>query len=140
MKIKPNLKDSSLTRKIYGFDESFKRKRIDVVEERPVTLFLNSQEIVTMMTINDYPEYLALGYLLNQKMINVRTKIESIEYYSDLETVVVRTKKKNKLRTKIKKKNYYLRLCSRNAVWEFNGGFRQSQVEQSYKNETIMDI
>ena len=49
MKIKPNLKDSSLTRKIYGFDESFKRKRIDVVEERPVTLFLNSQEIVTMI-------------------------------------------------------------------------------------------
>ncbi len=104
MKIKPNLKDSSLTRKIYGFDESFKRKRIDVVEERPVTLFLNSQEIVTMMTINDYPEYLALGYLLNQKMINVRTKIESIEYHSDLETVVVRTKKKTNYEQKLKKK------------------------------------
>ena len=103
MKIKPNLKDSSLTRKIYGFDESFKRKRIDVVEERPVTLFLNSQEIVTMMTINDYPEYLALGYLLNQKMINVRTKIESIEYHSDLETVVVRTKKKTNYEQKLKK-------------------------------------
>ena len=66
MKIKPNLQNSSLTRRIYGFDENLKRKKIDVIEEKPITLFLNDQEIVTMMTINDYPEYLALGYLLNQ--------------------------------------------------------------------------
>ena len=37
--------------------------------ERALTLYLNAQEIVTMMTINDYPEYLALGYLLNQNML-----------------------------------------------------------------------
>ena len=93
MKIKPNLENSSLTRKIFGLDEYLKRKKIDVIEEKPITLYLNSQEIVTMMTINDFPEYLAIGYLLNQNMITKTTKIESVEYYADLKTVVVRTKK-----------------------------------------------
>ncbi len=104
MKIKPNLEDSSLTRKIFGFDENLKKRQINVIEERPVTLFLNDQEIVTMMTINDYPEYLALGYLLNQNMINKRTKIESVEYHSDLNTVIVRTKKITNYEQKLKKK------------------------------------
>jgi formate dehydrogenase assembly factor FdhD len=40
-----------------------------VVEERPLTIYLNSQEIVTAMTIGDYPEYLALGFLRNQGML-----------------------------------------------------------------------
>ena len=40
-----------------------------MVVERPLTLFLNGQEIVTMMTIGDYPDYLAVGYLLNQNML-----------------------------------------------------------------------
>jgi FdhD protein len=104
MKIKPNLEDSSLTRKIFGFDENLKKRQINVIEERPVTLFLNDQEIVTMMTINDYPKYLALGYLLNQNMINKRTKIESVEYHSDLNTVIVRTKKITNYEQKLKKK------------------------------------
>ena len=104
MKIKPNLEDSSLTRKIFGFDENLKKRQINVIEEKPVTLFLNDQEIVTMMTINDYPEYLALGYLLNQNMINKRTKIESVEYHSDLNTVIVRTKKITNYEQKLKKK------------------------------------
>ena len=104
MKIKPNLEDSSLTRKIFGFDENLKKRQINVIEERPVTLFLYDQEIVTMMTINDYPKYLALGYLLNQNMINKRTKIESVEYHSDLNTVIVRTKKITNYEQKLKKK------------------------------------
>ena len=104
MKIRPNLEDSSLTRKIFGFDENLKKRQINVIEEKPVTLFLNDQEIVTMMTINDYPEYLALGYLLNQNMINKRTKIESVEYHSDLNTVIVRTKKITNYEQKLKKK------------------------------------
>ena len=104
MKLKPNIEDKRLTRKIYGFNEHFKRKRIDVVEEKHLTLFLNSQEIVTMMTINDYPEYLAVGYLLNQNMISKKTKIESIEYEEDINTVVVRIKNYTSVIDKLKKK------------------------------------
>ena len=68
MKIKPNIEDKKLTKKLVGLNEELKKKRIDVIEEKPLTLFLNDQEIVTMMTINDYPEYLAIGYLLNQSL------------------------------------------------------------------------
>ena len=104
MKIKPNLNDTYLTKKKIGINENFKKIKLDVIEERPVTLFLNDQEIVTMMTINDYPKYLGIGYLLNQNMINKNTKIESIEYHSDLSTIVVRTAKSTNYENRLKKK------------------------------------
>ena len=50
-------------------NEAGERVETEVVVERGLTLYLNAQEIVTMMTINDYPDYLALGYLLNQNML-----------------------------------------------------------------------
>ena len=75
-----------------------------MIEEKPLTLYLNDQEIVTMMTVSDYPKYLAVGYLLNQNMITKRTKIEKIDYDDDLNVVVVRTKKKTGYQEKLKKK------------------------------------
>ena len=104
MKIKPNPNNNNLTRKIFGINEEFRKKKLDVIEEKPLTLFLNDQEIVTMMTVSDYPKYLALGYLLNQNMITKRTKIEKIDYDDDLNVVVVRTKKKTSYQDKLKKK------------------------------------
>ena len=77
MIIKPKINNSTLTRKIFGFDENLKKKLINVVEEKPIILYLNDQEIVTMMTINDYPEYLAIGYLLNQNMISKKQKFRA---------------------------------------------------------------
>ena len=56
-----------------------------------------------MMTVSDYPKYLAVGYLLNQNMITKRTKIERIDYDDDLNVVVVRTKKTS-YQEKLKKK------------------------------------
>ena len=104
MILKPNINNPRLTRKISGFDQEMKKINLDVVEEQPLTLFLNSQEIVTMMTINDYPEFLAIGYLLNQNMISRDDKITSIEYEDELKVVVVRTKKKSNFEKKLKKK------------------------------------
>jgi len=104
MKIKPNLDDSYLTKKKIGINENFKRIKLDVIEERPVTLFLNDQEIVTMMTINDYPKYLGVGYLLNQNMIKQNTKIDIIEYHPDISSIIVRTKKSTNFENKLKKK------------------------------------
>ncbi len=104
MKIKPDLNNKNLTRRINGFDENLKKKEIDVIEERPLTLFLNNQEIVTMMTIGDFPEYLAVGYLLNQNMIKKNDKIDSIDFDDDIQTVIVRTKDKTNFEVKLKKK------------------------------------
>jgi len=75
-----------------------------VVEERPLTIYLNSQEIVTAMTIGDYPEYLAVGFLRNQGMLLIDDVITQIDYEEDIETVVVRTQRRTSYEEKIRKK------------------------------------
>jgi FdhD protein len=67
--IVPNPDDPRLTERVIGVDQTGARIETRVPVERPLTLYLNAQEIVTMMTIGDYPEYLALCYLLNQNML-----------------------------------------------------------------------
>ena len=59
--IQPDPADPRLTRGVTGVDHAGVAQSIRVVEERPLTIFLNSQEIVTAMTIGDYPKYLAVG-------------------------------------------------------------------------------
>ena len=91
--VKPNPLDERLTERIVGVDQNGAVVETTVVVERPLTLFLNKQEIVTMMTINDYPEYLALGYLLNQNMLKPDDVVTGVDYDDDLEVVVVRTER-----------------------------------------------
>ncbi|MEM6491293.1 MAG: formate dehydrogenase accessory sulfurtransferase FdhD, partial [Pseudomonadota bacterium] len=62
------------------------------------------QEIVTMMTIGDRPEDLAVGYLLNQNMLRPDDVIEGIDYDEDLEVVVVRTARETDYEDKLRKK------------------------------------
>ena len=64
-------------------------------------------EIVTLMSIGDHPKYLAIGYLLNQNMLKIDDKIKSIIYEKDIETIVIRTKRKTNFEKKLKKKDYY---------------------------------
>ena len=104
MIIKPKINDTNLTKKIFGYDENFKKTLINVIEEKPLTLYLNDQEIVTMMTINDFPKFLSIGYLLNQNMISNKTKIEAVDYEADLRVIVIRTKKKTNFEIKLRKK------------------------------------
>ncbi|MDE1931955.1 MAG: formate dehydrogenase accessory sulfurtransferase FdhD, partial [Alphaproteobacteria bacterium] len=102
--IRPNPADPRLTRTVAGVDESGSRIETQVVVERPLTLFLNGQEIVTMMTVGDYPDYLAVGYLVNQNMLRPDDVITGIDYDDELETVVVRTKRKTDYEKKLRKK------------------------------------
>ena len=102
--VSPNPKDPRLTERVKGVDHEGREADLSVTVERPLTLFLNSREIVTMMTIGDYPEYLAVGYLLNQNMIHAGDEIESVDYDDEIETVVVRTKHKTDFEKKLKKK------------------------------------
>ena len=87
-----------------GIDQTGARVEIRVTVERALTLYLNAQEIVTMMTINDYPEYLALGYLLNQNMLQPDDVVTGVEYDDDLQVVVVRTERGTNYEQKLKKK------------------------------------
>ncbi len=72
--------------------------------ERPLTLYLNGQEIVTMMTIGDYPDYLGVGYLINQNMLRPDDEITGIDFDEEIDTVVVRTSGKTDFEEKLKKK------------------------------------
>ncbi len=102
--VKPDPDDERLTRAVSGIDQDGRPIETRVVVERPLTLFLNGQEIVTMMTIGDYPEYLGVGYLINQNMLKPDDKIESVDYDDDIETVVVRTRAKTNFEEKLRKK------------------------------------
>ena len=102
--LRPQPDDPSLTERVTGTDQNGDPLDTHVVVERPLTLFLNRQEIVTMMTISDYPDYLAVGYLVNQNMIDPREKITSIDYEEDIETVVVRTERETDFEDKLRRK------------------------------------
>jgi FdhD protein len=102
--LRPDPEDPRLTRRVPGIDQEGKPIETAVVVERPLTLFLNGQEIVTMMTIGDHPNYLAVGYLLNQNMLRADDEITAIDYDDDLETVVVRTKRRTDFEKKLRKK------------------------------------
>jgi FdhD protein len=93
-----------LTRAVTGTDQNGASINLNVVEERPLTIFLNAQEIVTAMTIGDYPEYLALGFLRNQGMLHDGDVIKGVDYDEELETVVVRTEAQTTYEDKLKKK------------------------------------
>ncbi|PHO04414.1 sulfurtransferase FdhD [Rhodobacteraceae bacterium 4F10] len=102
--IAPNPAAVGLTRAVDGVDHTGAEITISVVEERPLTIFLNSQEIVTAMTIGDYPEYLALGFLRNQHMLSDDDTVTGVDFDEELETVVVRTEVETSHEEKLKKK------------------------------------
>jgi len=102
--LQPNDELMGLTQLVNGFDQNGQACEINVVEEQPLTIFLNGQEIVTAMTIGDYPQYLALGFLKNQGMLTDNENILGIDYDDELQTVVVRTDGKTIYEEKLKKK------------------------------------
>lgn len=102
--VRPDPADARLTRRVEGVDEHGRAIETAVTVERPLTLFLNGQEIVTMMTIGDYPDYLALGYLLNQNMLLPEDKVHAVDYDEDIGTIVVRTERRTDYEEKLKKK------------------------------------
>ncbi len=102
--VAPDPEDPQLSTRIAGIDQDGAQVETDVVTERPLTLYLNSQEVVTMMTIGDHPDLLALGYLLNQNMLSHSDAVTAIDYDEDLGVVVVRTDHETNFEDKMKKK------------------------------------
>ena len=100
----PTPNDPRLTKQLEGVDHNGNRLTTSVVTEKPLTVFLNGQEIVTLMTIGDEPELLAVGFLLNQNMLRLGDKISGIEYEDDLDVVVVRTDRETDFEKVLKKK------------------------------------
>jgi FdhD protein len=102
--LRPDPADPRLTERVAGVDQSGERIETSVTVERALTIYLNAQEIVTAMTIGDYPEYLALGYLLNQNMLRPDDEVTGVDYDEDLAVAVVRTTRATDYEAKLKKK------------------------------------
>jgi len=102
--IAPDPDDPRLSSTVVGVDQTGAPVETRVVTERPLTLYLNAQEIVTMMTIGDYPDLLAVGYLKNQNMLELGNPVTGIDYDDELGVVVVRTERATDYEAKLQKK------------------------------------
>ena len=102
--IRPDPHDARLTERVRGVDETGAEIETVVTVERALTIFLNSQEIVTAMTIGDHPDFLAIGYLLNQNMLQPDDVVTGVDYDEELQVVVVRTERETDYEEKLKKK------------------------------------
>ncbi len=102
--VRPNPDDPALSATVTGIDHTGAMVETRVIHEKPLTLYLNAQEIVTMMTIGDHPEELAIGYLLNQGMLKPGDAVTGVEVDDELGVVVVRTPEATNFEAKLKKR------------------------------------
>jgi len=102
--IRPNPADPRLTERVSGVDQTGAPLTTSVTVERALTIYLNRQEIVTAMTIGDYPDYLAIGYLLNQNMLQPGDIVTGVDYDEDLAVAVVRTERETDYEDKLQKR------------------------------------
>ena len=72
-------------------DEYGERRRIAIPLERPLTVFVDRREIVTLMTLGARPELLVLGYLLNQGLVDAVQAVASVQVDWDVAAAAVRT-------------------------------------------------
>jgi len=100
----PTPEDARLTERVGGIDQNGDPVDTRVVVEQPLTLYLNGQEIVTMMTVGNHPDCLAVGYLLNQSMLAPDDRLTGIDYDEELSVVVVRTEQITDFEEKLQKK------------------------------------
>lgn len=102
--VRPDPAAARLGATVSGIDQTGAPVETRVVTERALTLYLNAREIVTMMTIGDHPDALALGYLLNQNMLKRGDVVDAVDYDEELEVVVVRTPHETNFEDKLRKK------------------------------------
>ena len=100
----PDPDAEGLTTTLSGIDAQGASIELPVVTEKPVTIFLNKQEIVTSMTIGDHPQALAVGFLYNQNMLHSADEIAAIDYDPEIDVVVVRTDEDTNFEEKQKKR------------------------------------
>jgi FdhD protein len=81
-----------LTESIDAVDEHGHKRRIAIPAERDLTVYVDKRELVTLMTLGAHPEWLTLGYLLNQRLVASVDEIESVTVDWDVNAVSVKTR------------------------------------------------
>ena len=69
---------ASLTREVQVINEHGVQDTISIPAERPLTVYVDKRELVTLMTLGAHPEWLVLGYLRNQRLVASADEVESI--------------------------------------------------------------
>jgi FdhD protein len=136
LRVRPDPTDPRLTRRVSGIDHTGAAIESSVTVERPLTLYLNGQEIVTMMTIADRPEDLALGYLLNQNMLRPDDEVTAVDHDEDLGVVVVRTARGTDFEQKLKKKTLTSGCAQGTAFGDLMENFSQVRLPASAELRT----
>lgn len=81
-----------LLREIRAVDAHGAARTLHIPVERPLTLYVDRHELVTLMTLGQEPELLALGYLLNQALVDTVEQVESITVDWEVQAAAVRTR------------------------------------------------
>jgi FdhD protein len=82
---------ASLTKIIEVINNLGEKQSLEIPTERALTVYVDKKEIVTLMTLGAYPEWLVLGYLLNQRLINSALELESITVDWEVSAAAVKT-------------------------------------------------
>ena len=90
---RPEMTDAGLvpTVPVAAIDEYRNAREMDIADERPLTIYVDSYEIVTLMTIGTHPELLALGYLRNQGLVNDIREIKSVQVDWEVSAAAIAT-------------------------------------------------
>jgi len=102
--VPPPTLEQGLCKAVSGVDQNGENTELFIINEKPLTLYLNSREVVTMMTIGDHPRLLALGFLANQAMLDSANPVTAVDLDDDLAVVVVRTERETNFEEKMKKR------------------------------------
>jgi FdhD protein len=82
-----------LVHEVEIIDEAGRRKTTHIPGERPLTIYLDKREVVTLMTLGSAPEALVLGYLRNQRLVEAVEDIESIQVDWETDSAAVKTRR-----------------------------------------------
>ena len=81
-----------LTHRIEVVNQHGQRQPLDIPAERPLTVYVDKRELVTLMTLGERPEWLVLGYLINQRLVPDAAAIESITVDWEVGSAAVKTR------------------------------------------------
>jgi FdhD protein len=80
-----------LVHEVQIMDEAGRIKTAHIPGERPLTIYLDKREVVTLMTLGSAPEALVLGYLRNQRLVESPDDIDSIQVDWETDSAAVKT-------------------------------------------------
>lgn len=81
-----------LTQSVEVVNERGEREQVQIPAERPLTIYVDKRELVTLMTLGAQPELLVLGYLRNQRLVQSVQDIESITVDWEVHAAAVKTR------------------------------------------------